>query len=104
MLARKDKVVAQNNDGIVVPVQEEQDHVLPRPSAASPAAAPPAGGRSRSTAPSAATLAAKHVIVATGSKPRALPGAPFDNELILDNDGALAIPEVPKRSASSAPA
>ena len=42
------------------------------------------------------TLAAKHVIIATGSKPRALPGAPFDNQLILDNEGALAIPEVPK--------
>jgi dihydrolipoamide dehydrogenase len=37
------------------------------------------------------------VIVATGSVPRALPGAPFDEKLILSNDGALAIPEVPKR-------
>jgi dihydrolipoamide dehydrogenase len=37
------------------------------------------------------------VIVATGSSPRALPGADFDNKLILDNAGALAIPEVPKR-------
>src|SRR6185369_6640045 len=32
------------------------------------------------------TLAAKHVIIATGSKPRALPGAPFDNRFILDNE------------------
>src|SRR5207249_3267048 len=45
----------------------------------------------------ATSLVAKHVIVATGSKPRALPGAAFDNKLILDNDGALAIPEVPKK-------
>ena len=37
------------------------------------------------------------MIVATGSKPRALPGAPFDNERVLDNAGALAIAEVPKR-------
>jgi dihydrolipoamide dehydrogenase len=37
------------------------------------------------------------VIVATGSNPRALPGVPFDNKLVLDNDGALAIPDVPKR-------
>src|SRR5207244_950764 len=44
-----------------------------------------------------ATMSAKHVIVATGSKPRALPGAPFDNKLVLDNEGALAIPEVPKK-------
>jgi dihydrolipoamide dehydrogenase len=40
---------------------------------------------------------AKHVIIATGSVPRALPGTPFDDEMILDNAGALAIPEVPKR-------
>src|SRR2546423_15502791 len=43
------------------------------------------------------TLTAKNVIVATGSVPRALSGAAFDEKLILSNDGALAIPEVPKR-------
>ena len=42
-------------------------------------------------------LVAKHVIVATGSSARALPGAPFDEKQILSNDGALAIPAVPKR-------
>jgi dihydrolipoamide dehydrogenase len=42
------------------------------------------------------TLLAKHVIVATGSNPRALPGAAFDEETILSNDGALRIPGVPK--------
>jgi len=42
-------------------------------------------------------LIAKHVIVATGSNPRELPDVRFDNKLILDNDGALAIPELPKR-------
>ncbi|MCC6534523.1 MAG: dihydrolipoyl dehydrogenase [Burkholderiales bacterium] len=39
----------------------------------------------------------KHVVVATGSVPRALPFAPFDNDAILDNAGALALSEVPKR-------
>src|SRR5690606_29001890 len=43
------------------------------------------------------TLQGKHVIVATGSVPRALPFAPFDNDVILDNAGALALTEVPKR-------
>jgi dihydrolipoamide dehydrogenase len=42
------------------------------------------------------TIAAKHVIVATGSNPRALPGAAFDEDRILSNDGALRIPSVPK--------
>ncbi|HET8609463.1 MAG TPA: dihydrolipoyl dehydrogenase [Burkholderiales bacterium] len=43
------------------------------------------------------TIDAKHVIVATGSVPRELSLAPFDNALILDNTGALALTEVPKR-------
>ncbi|MCE9641062.1 MAG: FAD-dependent oxidoreductase, partial [Betaproteobacteria bacterium] len=45
----------------------------------------------------AETLLAKHAIIATGSNPRALPGADFDEKLILSNTGALAIGEVPKR-------
>jgi dihydrolipoamide dehydrogenase len=40
---------------------------------------------------------AKHVIVATGSSPRHLPGIPVDNETVCDNAGALAFKEVPKR-------
>ncbi len=40
---------------------------------------------------------AKHVIVATGSLPRQLPGAPLDPNLIVDNVGALSFIEVPKR-------
>ncbi|HZO12920.1 MAG TPA: dihydrolipoyl dehydrogenase, partial [Polyangiaceae bacterium] len=42
------------------------------------------------------TISAKHVIVATGSSPRQLPGAAFDEDRILSNDGALRIPGVPK--------
>ena len=42
-------------------------------------------------------ITARHVIVATGSNPRALPGADFDEKLVLSNAGALALPEVPKR-------
>ena len=40
---------------------------------------------------------AKHIIIATGSTPRQLPFAPVDNERILDNAGALALAETPKR-------
>jgi len=40
---------------------------------------------------------AKHVIVATGSIPRPLPGAAVDNKLILDNEGALSLAEVPSK-------
>ncbi|MEO7464988.1 MAG: dihydrolipoyl dehydrogenase, partial [Nitrosospira sp.] len=43
------------------------------------------------------TIEAKHIIIATGSVPRRLPFAPVDNERILDNAGALALTETPKR-------
>ncbi|HWA14509.1 MAG TPA: dihydrolipoyl dehydrogenase [Burkholderiales bacterium] len=46
---------------------------------------------------SAETIEAKHVIIATGSTPRQLPFAPVDNDRIIDNTGALSLPEVPKR-------
>lgn len=45
----------------------------------------------------AETIEVKHVIIATGSTPRQLPIAPVDNDRIVDNTGALAFPEVPKR-------
>ena len=43
------------------------------------------------------TITGKHIIVATGSNARALPGAAFDEENILSNDGALRIGAVPKK-------
>ncbi len=45
----------------------------------------------------AETIQAKHVIIATGSTPRQLPLIPIDNDRILDNTGALALTEIPKR-------
>jgi dihydrolipoamide dehydrogenase len=45
------------------------------------------------------TLTGKHVIVATGSNARALPGVPFDEDKILSNDGALRIGAAPKKLA-----
>jgi dihydrolipoamide dehydrogenase len=37
----------------------------------------------------------EHAIVATGSRPAALPGLPFDGERVLDSTGALALTAVP---------
>lgn len=42
------------------------------------------------------TIEAKHVIIATGSRPRALEGIPFGS-MIVDSSGALEFDEVPKR-------
>lgn len=45
----------------------------------------------------AETILARHVIIATGSVPRALPNLAIDNDKVLDNEGALSIPEVPQK-------
>lgn len=44
----------------------------------------------------ATSYQAKHVIIATGSVPVALPFLPFDEQRVLSNVGALTIPEVPR--------
>lgn len=41
-------------------------------------------------------LQGKKIIIATGSTPIELPFAPFDQSVILDSTGALAIPAIPK--------
>ncbi|MBI1733463.1 MAG: dihydrolipoyl dehydrogenase [Gammaproteobacteria bacterium] len=43
------------------------------------------------------TVAAAHIIIATGSVPARIPPAPVDNELIVDSTGALAFTDVPRR-------
>ena len=95
MLARKDKVVAQNNDGIAYLFKKNKIASL----LGRGAFAGKDGDRWRIgvDGQGSATISARHVIVATGSTPRALPGVAFDNVRVLDNAGALAIPDVPKR-------
>jgi dihydrolipoamide dehydrogenase len=92
MLRRKDKVVKQNNDGITYLFKKNKvTHFHGRGSLAA------TSGGDHFIAVGKESLAAKHVIVATGSTARPLPGAAFDEKLILSNDGALALAEVPKR-------
>jgi dihydrolipoamide dehydrogenase len=92
MLKRKDKVVRQNNDGISYLFKKNKVAFFHgRGSFAG------SGGGGHYLQVGKESISAKHVIVATGSTPRPLPGAGFDEKLILSNDGALALPEVPKR-------
>ncbi|MEO8847137.1 MAG: dihydrolipoyl dehydrogenase [Casimicrobiaceae bacterium] len=95
MLARKDKVVGQNNDGIAYLFKKNKVASFNGKGAFTGHGAD--GYMIAVTGTHAATLIARHVIVATGSSRRALPGIAFDNRLILDNSGALAMPAVPKR-------
>src|SRR5689334_21877838 len=94
MLKRKDKVVRQNNDGILYLFKKNKITFF---NGRGTFAAKDGEGYRIDVSGAGESVTAKHVIVATGSNPRALPGVAFDNKLILDNDGALAIPDVPKR-------
>jgi dihydrolipoamide dehydrogenase len=95
MLARKDAVVKQNNDGILYLFKKNKVEFFH--GRGSFAGSGEAGYEVKVAGADEHTLVGRHVIVATGSRPRALPGVEFDEKLVLSNDGALAIPEVPKR-------
>lgn len=44
-------------------------------------------------------LTAESILIATGSRPAALPGVPFDGERVLSSTEALALPSVPEHLA-----
>jgi dihydrolipoamide dehydrogenase len=95
MLKRKDSVVKANNDGIVYLFKKNKVTFFHgRGTLAGKAGE---GFTVNVSGPTTDTLSAKNVIVATGSNPRELPNAPFDEKLILSNTGALAIDAVPAR-------
>jgi dihydrolipoamide dehydrogenase len=97
MTARKDQVVKQNNDGILYLFKKNKVTFFHGRGSFVKSPDGTAGGYGIAVSGAANdTLTAKHVIVATGSTPRALPGAAFDEDRILSNDGALRIPTVPK--------
>jgi dihydrolipoamide dehydrogenase len=95
MLARKDTVVKQNNDGILYLFKKNKITFFHGTAAFVKKS--DAGYEIAVSAPANATLSGQHVIVATGSNARALPGAAFDEEMILSNDGALRVGAVPAK-------
>jgi dihydrolipoamide dehydrogenase len=95
MGARKDAVVKQNNDGILYLFKKNKVSFFHGRGAF--AAAKDGSYEIKVSGAAEETLIAKQVIVATGSSARQLPGAEFDETLILSNDGALRIPSVPKK-------
>ena len=95
MLARKDTVVKQNNDGILYLFKKNK--VTFFHGRGSFVAAKEGAYEIKVAGKSEETISGKHVVVATGSSARALPGAPFDEDNILSNDGALRIGAVPKK-------
>ena len=95
MLGRKDTVVKQNNDGILYLFKKNKVSFFHGRGAFVKADAD--GYEISVTGKTSETLKGKHIIIATGSNPRALPQVPFDEKLILSNTGALAIDAVPKK-------
>ena len=94
MVGRKDAVVKQNNDGILYLFKKNKVTFFHGQGAFGKAV--DGGYEINVTGTASETVVGKHIIVATGSSARALPGAPFDETQVLSNDGALRIPAVPK--------
>jgi dihydrolipoamide dehydrogenase len=95
MLKRKDRVVRQNNDGIVYLFKKNKVTFFHGRAGFTGGAA--GAWQVKVTGGASEAITAQHVIIATGSNPRPLPGAAFDGKLVLDNAGALALQEVPRR-------
>ncbi len=96
MLKRKNTVVKQNNDGILFLFKKNKVTFF-HGRGAFAGAAGAEGYPIAISGPTTETITGKQIIVATGSNPRALPGAPFDEKLILSNTGALNIETVPAK-------
>ncbi len=93
MVARKDKIVKQLTGGIAQLFKSNKVTSINghgKLLSASSVEVSPIDG-------DAYTIAGKHVILASGSIPTEIPSFPFDHEYIVDNAGALAFKETPKR-------
>ena len=94
MIARKDSVVKQNNDGILYLLKKNKVTFFHGRGAFVKAA-----DGAYEIQVGEESLVGKQIDVATGSNARALPGVPFDEETVLSNDGALRLGAVPKKLA-----
>ncbi len=95
MLGRKDSVVKQNNEGILYLFKKNKVTFFHGRGAFLKSG--DAGYEIQVTGSTEEVISGRHIILATGSNPRALAGAAFDEDKILSNDGALRIGAVPKR-------
>ena len=95
MIARKDTVVKQNNDGILYLFKKNKVSFFHGRGAFVKAGAE--GYEIKVSGAAEESIVGKQIIIATGSNARALPGTPFDEVNVLSNDGALRIGAVPKK-------
>ena len=95
MVGRKDSVVKQNNDGVLYLFKKNKVSFFH--GRGSFVAATEAGYDIKVAGATEEVISGKHIIVATGSTARQLPGTPFDEVNILSNDGALRLTVVPQK-------
>jgi dihydrolipoamide dehydrogenase len=95
LTARKDRVVTTNFRGVEylmrkhgITTVQGQGRLLD-----------PTRVRVTATGGSTSDLEGRHILLATGSLPRSLPGITIDNDRILDSSGALRLPAVPRSIA-----
>jgi len=92
MLARKDKVIDENNKGILYLFKKNKVTFFHGRGAFVKAV-----DNGWEIKAGNETLIGKNIVIATGSNARPLPGVDFDEKNILSNDGALRIESVPKK-------
>ena len=94
MLARKDGIVKQFTNGISLLFKKNKvDFVHGKASFVEHGEVV----RIKTTGSTSDAIDARHVIIASGSKPREIAAAAVDNEYVCDNTGALSLQAVPKR-------
>jgi len=96
MIARKDKIVKQFTGGIATLFKGNKANPV-TPIAGFATLKPNRVISIKGHDGQVAEISAKNVILAPGSVPIELPFAKFDNQLILDNTGALDVSAVPKK-------
>ncbi|CAA7611758.1 Dihydrolipoyl dehydrogenase [Candidatus Terasakiella magnetica] len=91
MMGHKDKVVSDNTKGIEFLFKKNKvTYIIGAGAITGP-------GQIEVTGKDGArTIAAKHIVIATGSDVTPLPGVAIDEEVIVSSTGALALPKVPK--------
>ena len=95
LLGRKNNVVKQNNDGILYLFKKNKITFFHGKGAFTGKVE--GGWAINVSGTTTAEIVGKHVVIATGSSARELPGLPFDEKQVLSNDGALNISTVPKK-------
>ncbi len=93
--ARKDRVVALNHRGVEYLMRKHGIAVFPGEARL----LSPAQVRVTAADGAQTDLNAGHILLATGSGPRSLPGVAIDNDRVLDSTGALRLEAVPRSIA-----